>query len=108
MGEAIVINNSISQQCYLRCESVRTEPKCICDFGFVLSEGECVEKFECGCTIDGKYIGKGERLVRSCSEVLECRGANSVIRMVEGCGDFATCKGNTSVGFECVPKVRPT
>ncbi|XP_051751504.1 IgGFc-binding protein isoform X1 [Ctenopharyngodon idella] len=73
------------------CEGTPCIESCICDEGFVLSDGECVAMEQCGCSYEGRYYQLGQEffLQDKCQQRCECKENGRV-----QCNDAFTCKPN--------------
>ncbi|XP_067294460.1 IgGFc-binding protein [Pseudorasbora parva] len=73
------------------CEGTPCIEGCICDEGFVLSNGECVAMEQCGCSYEGRYYQLGQEFFPQdkCQQRCVCKENGKV-----QCNDGFTCKQN--------------
>ncbi len=73
------------------CEGTPCIEGCICDEGFVLSNGECVAMERCGCSYEGRYYQLGQEFFPQdkCKQRCVCKENGRV-----QCDDGFTCKPN--------------
>lgn len=71
------------------CQRAPCIEGCVCDVGFVLSNGECVPMDRCGCSYEGQYYKLGQVFYPKgkCSQMCVCQEQGKV-----------TCKDNFSCG----------
>ncbi|XP_016416622.1 IgGFc-binding protein [Sinocyclocheilus rhinocerous] len=101
---ASCMENSYYEVCATGCSQTchgLTEPKacegtpciegCICDEGFVLSNGECVAMERCGCSYKGRYYQLGQEFFPQdkCKQRCVCKENGRV-----QCDDGFNCKPN--------------
>lgn len=71
------------------CQRAPCIEGCVCDAGFVLSNGECVPMDQCGCSHEGQYYKLGQVFYPKgkCSQMCVCQEQGKV-----------TCKDDFSCG----------
>ncbi|KAI2664492.1 IgGFc-binding protein [Labeo rohita] len=73
------------------CKDTPCVEGCVCDEGFVLSNGECVAIERCGCSYEGRYYQLGQKFFPQdkCKQRCVCKENGRV-----QCDDAFTCKAN--------------
>nr|XP_039260380.1 IgGFc-binding protein-like [Styela clava] len=102
---SVCVNTCQDPEASTGCLSVETVARCVCELGYVLNNGECVEDSVCGCTfeVDG-YVEQGAfYMAPGCAYSDRCVGAGSAIREEDPCGKEATCKLSNSGEYQCIP-----
>lgn len=71
------------------CQRAPCTEGCVCDNGFILSNGECMPMEQCGCLYEGQYYNLGQVFYPKgkCSQKCVCEDQGKV-----------TCKDNFSCG----------
>ncbi|XP_053546112.1 IgGFc-binding protein-like [Bombina bombina] len=67
---------------------------CACDTGFVLSAGQCVPMYECGCSFNGQYYKAGAVFypTDTCDQRCSCNIGGSVACSAFSCGPYEECR----------------
>ncbi|KAM9434734.1 alpha-tectorin [Clarias gariepinus] len=81
----------------LNC-TLPTQESCICNNGYVLSGGECVNQSNCGCTFEGLYYTEGQSVVLDSDCGRQCTCSNRVMTCHQyQCGPQEVCGINNGV-----------
>ncbi|KAI4893837.1 hypothetical protein NFI96_020826 [Prochilodus magdalenae] len=82
------------------CEVVPCVEGCVCDEGFVLSNGQCVAMEQCGCTYEGLYYHLGQTFYpqNQCSPKCTC-GDQGQVKCDNSfsCGPYERCEVRNGV-----------
>ncbi|XP_067285886.1 alpha-tectorin-like [Pseudorasbora parva] len=68
------------------------QESCICNYGYVLSAGQCVPQVNCGCTFEGFYYSEGQSVVldEDCGRQCVCSNRLMVCNQHQ-CGPAEVC-----------------
>ncbi|KAL2079742.1 hypothetical protein ACEWY4_025486 [Coilia grayii] len=78
---------------------------CMCDAGFVLSDGKCVSLSNCGCVVDGEYHDVGDSWVTdNCAKKCSCTVGGVLKCEAFKCSDKSICALDKDGERYCKPE----
>uniref|UniRef100_A0A8C4T620 Alpha-tectorin-like n=1 Tax=Erpetoichthys calabaricus TaxID=27687 RepID=A0A8C4T620_ERPCA len=112
--------NSHYEECGTACPATCTDPSapshctspcmesCICNPGYVLSVGDCVPLYQCGCTFEGRYYAEGAQVILDEDCGRSCMCSQSTMQCVQNsCGAQEECRLEAGVRA-CYPQAYGT